>query len=1055
MAKGTSTGETMIRTGCKRELQFMLKSQSEICGGHSLSRTRGSKISISRSATSTDIRRITDATTRVLLRSGIKKMRLVTKDKEAAAMSDFPVEEEEEKSDVVDEEGKGSFYESAKKGGDAVRETVKECYDMLIIGSNKDIINQTKNMLKGTFEMKDLGLVDVILGREFVLACPASFSELAKLTSRSCLVKLKSGLSYENPGRRLTRSMFKSECINSKANVDVDEDRMNPEREAKDISEECCVDAGTLVACGRREEEPHEQNCVDPIGLSQTSGLRRCGVKKAVNDTVDRPLRRLTRSLVKQDSPDLESNTGSSDLGKVDVHANDVDMDDFQNLLVTTPNKRGRPRKFIRSFPAKLKELFDSRILEGLTVYYLRCAKMREAGARGLKGVIKGSGILCFRGACKGTQVVSPAVYEHHASSTNKRSPEYILLESGFTLRDVMNACKETPFDTLEEKLRAVVGPDLKKSSLCFSCQGPLVEPCETKSLFFCKACLERKEPELPISLSKATGVRRGYVSSFFIFLQRLFLYSSIIRKRENPTQKSPEPSGTIPNEFKSSSIKSSSQKKLTRNSQSIVCHFERDLRLHKLVFEDDILPDGTKVGYFVAGKVRSAWQMAFLQLVNVTLSTPTISFIMQKMLVGYKKGFGIHCSCCNKVVSPSAFEAHAGCASRRKPFQHIYTTNGVSLHELSVALSMDQKFSIRENDDICRIFQDGGELLCCDTCPRSYHIVCAGLSSLPSERWSCKYCVNMIEREKFVDSNLNAVAAGRVNIDIFYYVIGNSFSRLGFNSRTVILCDQCEKVFHVGCLKDHNITDLKELHKDKWFCSLGCKKINTSLGDLIVQGEEKLSNNFLNFIRKKQKPNEESCPDDNTTPNIRCRIISGKLASSDDTKEFLKKALLILHERFDPICESGTRGDLVPAMVYGKKAKGHDFSGMYCTMLTVDEVIVSVGIFRVLGSELAELPLVATTRDYQGQGYFQCLFDCIERLLGSLNVKQLVLPAADEAKSIWTDKFGFTKMMEEEVKECRKEYSVMVFHGTSMLRKMVPGTSVADGSKPEDNMEE
>ena len=32
--------------------------------------------------------------------------------------------------------------------------------DMLIIRSNKDIINQTKNMLKRKFEMKDLGLVD-------------------------------------------------------------------------------------------------------------------------------------------------------------------------------------------------------------------------------------------------------------------------------------------------------------------------------------------------------------------------------------------------------------------------------------------------------------------------------------------------------------------------------------------------------------------------------------------------------------------------------------------------------------------------------------------------------------------------------------------------------------------------------------------------------------------------------------------------------------------------------------------------------------------------------
>lgn len=55
--------------------------------------------------------------------------------------------------------------------------------------------------------------------------------------------------------------------------------------------------------------------------------------------------------------------------------------------------------------------------------------------------------------------------------------------------------------------------------------------------------------------------------------------------------------------------------------------------------------------------------------------------------------------------------------------FHQIYTTNGVSLHELSVALTMDQKFSVRENDDLCSICKDGGELLCCDTCPRSYHI--------------------------------------------------------------------------------------------------------------------------------------------------------------------------------------------------------------------------------------------------------------------------------------------------------------------------------------------
>ena len=35
--------------------------------------------------------------------------------------------------------------------------------DMLIISSNKDIIQQIKNMLHSQFDMKDMGLGDVIL----------------------------------------------------------------------------------------------------------------------------------------------------------------------------------------------------------------------------------------------------------------------------------------------------------------------------------------------------------------------------------------------------------------------------------------------------------------------------------------------------------------------------------------------------------------------------------------------------------------------------------------------------------------------------------------------------------------------------------------------------------------------------------------------------------------------------------------------------------------------------------------------------------------------------
>ena len=380
----------MVRTGCKRELQFMLKSQSEICGGESLGRTRGSKTAAKR-----------PPPTRCLRSASLKKIRLEDVD-DAAAMSDS-AEEDEEKSDVVDDEGKAGMFSEETESGKKIESN--GCGDVAM--SEED--HSREKVEKGMTEVGEAEKeCSSVVRREIVMACPAGFSEFAKLTSRSCQVKLESGLGYGKPGRRLTRSMLKSEAnaddeyhVNpekdkgSKSEANGGEDHVNQEREAKDScladggkseangeedhidqeregkdSEDNCVDASTLVGYGK-EEEIHEKNSVDPCHVD----------KKAMSDAVDKPLRRLTRSLVKQTS-DLEEDPDSeniepSDLGKVAVHANDVGMDDFQSLPVTTtPNKRGRPKKFIRDFPKKLKDLLDSGILEGLTVYYVRGAKV-------------------------------------------------------------------------------------------------------------------------------------------------------------------------------------------------------------------------------------------------------------------------------------------------------------------------------------------------------------------------------------------------------------------------------------------------------------------------------------------------------------------------------------------------------------------------------------------------------------------------------------------------------------------------------------------------------
>uniref|UniRef100_A0A453TEW5 PHD-type domain-containing protein n=1 Tax=Aegilops tauschii subsp. strangulata TaxID=200361 RepID=A0A453TEW5_AEGTS len=430
------------------------------------------------------------------------------------------------------------------------------------------------------------------------------------------------------------------------------------------------------------------------------------------------------------------------------------------------------------------------------------------------------------------------------------------------------------------------------------------------------------------------------------------------------------------------------------------------------------VLAEGTDVGYYVQGK---------------------------RLLDGHIKEHGIYCYCCNTVVSPSQFEGHAGRAARRKPYHNIYISNGVSLHELSVSLSKGRKPSEKQNDDLCSICSDGGELLLCDSCPRAFHRECVGLSCVPKGAWCCRYCENRQQRESYLAYNNNAIAAGRVDgvdsigqiftrsiriatapqgafggcalckltcylnymlsiwlsdaptsLFVFCFCRQHDFGKKKFSERTVLLCDQA-------------------LPEGAWFCSTVCVEICEALKDLVSRGAEPVPAVDVDLIKKKRA---EKGLDDDGDLDVRWRVLRDK--SSEDSKVVLSKAVGIFHESFDPIIQAGTGRDLIPAMVYGK-------------------TVVSAGLFRVMGNVAAELPLVATSRDNQGLGYFQALFACIERLLSSLKVKHFVLPAAEEAVSIWTQRFGFGTITQDKLLEHLKGGRPTVFHGTSTLHKPVP----------------
>ncbi|NXU98429.1 AIRE regulator, partial [Cettia cetti] len=63
-----------------------------------------------------------------------------------------------------------------------------------------------------------------------------------------------------------------------------------------------------------------------------------------------------------------------------------------------------------------------------------------------------------------------------------------------------------------------------------------------------------------------------------------------------------------------------------------------------------------------------------------------------------------------------------------------------------------------QENEDECAACGDGGELICCDGCPRAFHLACLvpPLPHVPSGTWRCGSCVeNVTEAGQLLEADL------------------------------------------------------------------------------------------------------------------------------------------------------------------------------------------------------------------------------------------------------------------------------------------------------------
>lgn len=51
----------------------------------------------------------------------------------------------------------------------------------------------------------------------------------------------------------------------------------------------------------------------------------------------------------------------------------------------------------------------------------------------------------------------------------------------------------------------------------------------------------------------------------------------------------------------------------------------------------------------------------------------------------------------------------------------------------------------------------------------------------------------------------------------------------------------QCEREFHVGCLREHGVADLSSLPEGDWFCGGECARISGALQGLVERGPQAL----------------------------------------------------------------------------------------------------------------------------------------------------------------------------------------------------------------------
>ncbi|KAG8053839.1 hypothetical protein GUJ93_ZPchr0001g30985 [Zizania palustris] len=408
-----------------------------------------------------------------------------------------------------------------------------------------------------------------------------------------------------------------------------------------------------------------------------------------------------------------------------------------------------------------------------------------------------------------------------------------------------------------------------------------------------------------------------------------------------------------------------------------------------------------------------------------------------EKVLSGKVSKTGIRCSCCDTVVPVPVLEAHAGCNQPGQPWEKLLLMSGKTLvrcmqeawaqeriramhaqqkataslqqerHKSSqakrklaakqkkqgaplldrvVSSSPHVKVAKDCSDDACGACADGGQLLCCDTCPSTFHPDCL-TTQVPEGSWSCHFCRCML-------------------------CMANDL-------RDLSTCQLCTRKYHHYCrpLRQSPVYEIGP------YCSQTCKKMSSQLSDM--RGVMNSTGDGFSWSLLKIQKDEP--------------ITSEDMPVVLENNVKLAVALGVLNDCFNPMQDRRTKIDMLHQAVYslGSEFRRLNYEGFHTMVLEKEGEIISVALLRFHGSKLAEMPFAGTLPAYRKQGMMRRLVKAVEQALASVQVENLVIPSVAALVETWKRSFSFSPMQAELGEEIKK-LSLVVVTGTTLLQKHI-----------------